>query len=274
MTRSNLQISPPNSRAENYVVALVGAATLRLFAVSGGAVEEVVEITPFDNRQVRHLRTVGTDHLGQSSNLQSKADENIRRNLRYIVREIDALMQSRGVDRLILAGTPKITSELRNMLPKRLFMKVIGSIQLSTDATIPEMLDTSRKTAEEVELDVERRSAVELVTMAKKGLKAVTGVASTLKAVNEGRVWQLVYAEGVHSSGFECPTCFALYSLEGRSCPMCGAKLKRTDNVIERAIERVVRKGGSIEPAKGEAAEILKDAGGIGAFLKARTARL
>src|SRR5690349_6423469 len=71
MTRRDLQTLPANSRAENYLVALIGEANLRLFAVSGGAVEEVVEITPFDNRQVRHLRTVGTDHLGQSSNLQS-----------------------------------------------------------------------------------------------------------------------------------------------------------------------------------------------------------
>jgi peptide subunit release factor 1 (eRF1) len=274
MTRSNSNLLPTDSRnPENYLVALIGAATLRLFAVSNGGVEELVETT-FDHHEVRHLKTVGTDHLGQSSNLQSKADENIRRNLRYIVREIDALMQSRGVDRLILAGTPKITSELRNMLPKRLFMKVIGSIQLSTDATIPEVLDSSRKVAEKVELDAERRSAVELVTMAKKGLKAVTGLASTLKAVNDGRVWQLVYAEGVRSSGFECPTCFALYALEGRTCPMCGAKLKKADNVIERAIDRVARKGASIEAAKGEAAEILKDAGGVGAFLRARTARM
>jgi hypothetical protein len=257
---------------EAYVVALTGYSTLRLFAVSMGAVEEFVE-TAFDHRDVRHLRTVGTDHLGQSNNVQSKADENIRRNLRQIVSEIDSLMQTRAINRLILAGTPKITSELKAMLPKRVFMKVIGATQIGTDASIPEVLAASNAVAEQFERGAERRAVLDLVTTANKTQRAVTGLPSTLKAVNDNRVWQLIYAEGLGARGFECPACSALYALESRSCPICGSALTRVDNVVERAIEYAFRRGAAIEAVKGDPAEELKDSGGIGALLKARTAR-
>ena len=47
---------------EAYVVALVDYSSLRLFAISMGGAEEVVEIM-FD-RDTRHFWTVGTDYLG------------------------------------------------------------------------------------------------------------------------------------------------------------------------------------------------------------------
>jgi peptide subunit release factor 1 (eRF1) len=83
----------------------------------------------------------------------------------------------------------------------------------------------------------------------------------------------LIYADGIRSHGFECPSCSALFALEGHPCPICGAKLEATNDVVERAVENAFRKGAAIEVVKGEASETLKDAGGIGALLKVRTAR-
>jgi peptide subunit release factor 1 (eRF1) len=41
-------------------------------------------------------------------------------------------------------------------------------------------------------------------------------------------------------------------------------------NVVERAVEHVLRKQARVEVVTGEASAALKTAGGIGAFLKAR----
>jgi peptide subunit release factor 1 (eRF1) len=45
-------------------------------------------------------------------------------------------------------------------------------------------------------------------------------------------------------------------------------------DVVERAVEHAVRKGAKIEVVTGEAAASLYNVGGIGAFLKARTASI
>jgi peptide subunit release factor 1 (eRF1) len=65
-----------------------------------------------------------------------------------------------------------------------------------------------------------------------------------------------------------------LFSAETPSCFYCGGKLQPVDDVIERAVEHGLRQGARIEVIKGEASASLKVSGGIGAFLKARTASI
>ena len=48
-----------------------------------------------------------------------------------------------------------------------------------------------------------------LITAAKKDQKGVLGVKDTLLALQEGRVWQLVYSEGFRVAGAECTNCTA-----------------------------------------------------------------
>lgn len=259
--------------SEPYAVALIGQASLRLFVVSLGEIEELIEET-FPSRQVRHIRTVGTDHLGSASQVQRKADERIRWNLRHIQVDVDWLIQSKQLNRLLLAGTPRITEEFRKRLPKRLASRVIGSVDISTDATLERVLAAVQPVAQKHERDSELRLVDQVVTEAAKNRKAVTGLSNTLTAVNQGRVWQLVYSEEFRSPGFECSKCAALFSLERKSCLYCGAVLRPVADIVEHAIEHALRKGARIEVVKGEASESLINAGGIGAFLRARTATI
>jgi peptide subunit release factor 1 (eRF1) len=259
--------------AEAYGIALAGRASLRLFVVSLGEIEELVAET-FPSRQVRHLKTAGTDHLVSASHLQRKADERIRWNLKHMVRDIDWLLQSKRLNRVLLAGTPEITSELRKLVPKRLASRIIGSIDVFTDAPAERLLAAAQPIAQRFEQESELRLVDQVVTEAAKGRKAVTGLSRTLNAVNQGRVWQLLYSEELHYPGFECPKCAALFSVERESCLYCGAELQSATDIVERLIEHALRKGASIEVVKGEAAESLIKAGGIGAFLKTRTASL
>jgi peptide subunit release factor 1 (eRF1) len=256
---------------EPYALALFGQASLRLFVVSGGEIEELIQET-FPSRQVRHTRTVGTDHIGSASQAQRKADERIRWNLRHMEADVAWLMQSRQLNRLLLAGTPQITEQFRKRLPKRLASQVMGSVDISTDATPARLLAAAQPVAQKHEHDSELGLVDEIVTEAAKGRKAVTGLSNTLKAVNEARVWQLVYSDEFSSPGFECSKCAGLFSLERKSCLYCGAVLRPISDVVERAIEHALRKGARIEVVKGEASGSLINAGGIGAFLRARTA--
>lgn len=255
---------------EGYGVLLADRANSRLFVVSLGEIEEVSR-EGSGPKEVRHIKTVGMDRLGSASQVQRKADEQVRRNLRRAVRELDRLAESKHIDHLVLAGATDVTSELRNLLPKRLALRVINTLELEMDAPPQEVLAATLTLTEKYERNTEEEIVKEVVTSAAKAARAVVGLSRTLKHINQDRVWQLVCSEDFHSPGFECSKCTSLFSVEQPSCLYCGAALIPVTDVVERAVEHALRKGARIELVKSEAAASLDTAGGIGAFLKART---
>jgi peptide chain release factor subunit 1 len=254
---------------EQYGVVLVDRARMRLFSVLLNEVEEIMD-NRFDKNRVRHLKSTGSDHRGSTNVVQRQADEQIRTNLRLAMEATDNLIQTRLMSRLILAGTRETTAELQRLLPKRLLRFVIGSAELGMDAHPADVLAATKGIADGYEKETELQSVQEVMTAAAKHQKAVVGLGHTLKVVNSGRIWQLIYSEGFSRPGFECQKCRALYSINRKTCTYCGAAIDAVSNVVERAVQHALRNGGRIEVVTGEAAATLDDAGGIGAFLKAR----
>ena len=254
---------------EKYAIVLLDHANMRLFRMCLGSIEEVAH-RHFNRKAVQHIKSVGMDHLGSASNAQHRADEKIRGNLRRMIKDIDALVQSEHVEHLVLAGSSEMTSELRGLLPKRLALRVVGALELSFEASPGDVLAAASRLAQEYERSGEAITVREVMTAAAKNGKAVAGLSRTLNAVNHGRVWQLIYSAGFRPPGFECTKCTALVTLERSECVYCGGRLRPVRDVVERAVEHALRSGARIEVVKGEASAALK--GGIAAFLKARTA--
>lgn len=256
---------------EGYGVVLVDRANLRLFAVTLGKIEEIRHEAR-DVKGVRHLKTTGTDQAGSSSRAQRRADNQIRWNLRHVGGELDVLAKSRKLRRFVLAGTPEITGELRNLLPARLALSVIGEVAIPMDAATKDVLVRTQPIAQKYERDTEDEKVANVVTSALKDDKAVVGLSRTLKAVNADRVWELIYAGDYLSPGFECSQCSALFAARATRCPYCDARLQPVTNVVERAVEHAVRRQAKVEVVTGNASAALKKmAGGIGALLKTRT---
>src|SRR5215831_13360549 len=132
---------------ETYGVAMLDKQNLRLFTVFLGHIEEHVR-EGFGADRVRHIKTSGTDHIASASRIQRKADEKVRLNLRHAVKMIDWLVERRHLNRLILAGTPEITSEIRNLMPKRLTMRVIGEVDVAMDTLASDVLTATMSVAE------------------------------------------------------------------------------------------------------------------------------
>jgi peptide chain release factor subunit 1 len=258
---------------ERYGVVLVDREHLRLLAVFLGEIEEC-GTKEFGPGRTRHIKTSGTDNIGSADQLQRKADEQIRANLRHAVMFVDSFVQTRRVGRLLLAGTPEITAALRELLPKRLSPLVVGAVDLAINASVAEVLAATQPVATEYERNTELQIVNTLLTAAAKTEKAVVGLGGTLKAVNSNRVWELIYSGAFSSPGFECPKCSALFSVEEAQCPFCGGPVDVVSNVIERTVEHALRKGAKVEIVTGKAAASLDSAGGIGAFLKTRTASI
>jgi peptide chain release factor subunit 1 len=259
---------------ERVGIVLLDRAKARLLTMFLGEVEEHGG-EDFNRRNVRHIKTVGTDHLGSASQAQRKADEKIRLNLRRIAKHIDMMLEQRGVRRIIFAGSPEITAELQSVLPKRLASQIIGTVNLATNASIEEIHDATALVAEKFERDSEQALVADLVTAAAKSGRVVTGLGHTLYALNQRRIWQLVYADEFHAPGYECTQCAALFSGETATCSFCGSAVIAIEDVVERAVDHALRRGARIEVIRSEVAESsLTNAGGIGAFLRTRTASI
>jgi peptide subunit release factor 1 (eRF1) len=96
----------------------------------------------------------------------------------------------------------------------------------------------------------------------------VRGLDDTLLALQEWRVWQLIYADGFASRGAQCTNCGALLAQETNSCGYCGEAVRVVDDLIELAAARVMEMQGKVELVRGPAAMRLKEAGGVGALLR------
>src|SRR5215471_4146774 len=258
---------------ETYGVAMLDRQNLRLFTVFLGHIEEHVR-EGFGPDRVRHIKTSGTDHIASASRIQRKADQQLRLNLRHAVKMINWLVESRHLNRLILAGTPEITSEIRNLMPKRLTMRVIGEVDIAINTLASDVLTATMSVAESYEDEAEVQKVNEVITVASKTERAVAGLGHALKVINSDRVWELVYCQDFRAPGFECERCGGLFSIEKTSCQYCGGNLQVVDDVVERAVEQAIRNGAKIDVVTGEAAASLATSGGIAAFLKARTGTL
>ena len=69
------------------------------------------------------------------------------------------------------------------------------------------------------------------------------GLRGVLEAVNGGAVDHLVVAGRFIRDGVRCPTCNRLDRNGGR-CSACGSETTRIDDIVDAAIEQVLRTGG------------------------------
>lgn len=229
-------------------------------------------VVMLDTRKLR-LFTVFLGHIEERV-LEEFGSERVRLNLRHAVKMIDWLVESRHLNRLILAGGCEITAELRDLLPKRLNLRVIGEVDIEMDASAAEVLDLAMKIAEAYERDAETQKVNEVLTAALKSERAAAGLGRTLKAVNSDKVWELIYSENFKASGFECANCGGLFSTAKASCRYCSGKVQAVTDVVERAIEQALRNGARVQVVTGNVAATLAAGGGIAAFLRARTSAL
>jgi peptide chain release factor subunit 1 len=250
---------------ERYGVALVDKERARLFTVFMGEIEEHREA--FAPAEVRHIKTTGTDHMLSQMHFQRKAEMHVRWNLKYVAELFDKLVDRYGFDRLVLAGPVEAVSELYHLLPKRLCARVVGRFHLPVNANEREVLAETLKIEEQVERQQETQLVEELIA-GDPGKPVRLGLDPTLLALIEKRIWRLVYADGFRPRGGECGNCSTLYSRTDGACDYCTGTVQPVADLVERIVERVLESDGKVEEVKGEAADRLRRAGGIGAILR------
>ncbi|MBI3951565.1 MAG: hypothetical protein HY314_14030 [Acidobacteria bacterium] len=251
---------------ERYGVVLIGKGHARLFTVYLGDIDEhegVFEAVP------PATQTAGRDRIMAQKKVQRHHDEHVLWHAKQVAERLRDLTDRYRFDRLVIGGPLEAVTELQHVLPKPPRRLVIGTFSLPIQATHQDVLRETRQIEAVVEREEEVKLVEALITAAHKGDKATLGLADTIQATNEGRVWQLIYEQNFFSHGYLCPQCDTLYA-ENRpdQCLYCGGALSHTPNLISQAIERIINSGGQVEEVHNQAAERLAHMGRIGAFLR------
>lgn len=251
---------------ETYGVVLTDRSRTRILSVKLGTITKHAEIHAL--QATRHVKTAGTDHLYSQSHLQRKADEHALTHLKRVVEVLEGISEIHPFERLVLAGASAVTSELFRLLPKPMRGKVVASTTLSAGASESQILEEVLFIARKAEDNRDMDKAQMLITASAKGHNAVNQLPDTLKALNEKRVRELIYAHGFIARGGVCEQCRAVFPSDTANCDFCGLPVKPADDLVEMAIGLAIAEGAAIEQFRGDAAEKLKTAGGIGAFLR------
>jgi peptide chain release factor subunit 1 len=258
---------------ERYGVVLVDRERARFFVISMGVIEEVSGI--LQEPPVKHRSTAGSDHMRSQMIFQRRAATWSGWFLKDVSDNLTDLIKVFDIDRILLAGPEDLTAELQRLLPKALAPRVVDRVRISASAKASEVFELAFPIIEKLERQQEVSLVQDLVTIARKTeptvKKAVLGLNASLDAVNQGRVYRLLYASGVKLGGYRCPGCEVLLDQApaDRNCPYCSKLLEVVDDMLWLASERVLEMNGRSEEIRGaEARKDLDAAGKIGAFLR------
>jgi peptide chain release factor subunit 1 len=251
---------------ETYGVVLLDRQQARLFTVLLGEIEEHGEaFAPLD---VRATRTTGTDHLWSEKRFQRRAGEHAHLHLKQVAGLLRGQQRAVGLDRLVMAGPLEATAELQRLLPQALADRVVATWKLPMETSGDELLGRVMDLQERLAMERETALVEELSSAAAAGPRAVVGLSTTLEALREGRILNLVYAAENPIEGGRCESCGTLSRRAEGNCNFCNAPLRRVRDLVGRMARAVAESGGRLDRVRPPVAERFPDRDTIGAFLR------
>jgi peptide chain release factor subunit 1 len=247
---------------ERYAVAVVDKERARLFTVFMGQIEQADALDDF---------VPGKHDQGgwSQANYQRHHEAHVLAHLKKVVEHLSKLLERNRFDRLVIGGPEEATSELRSLLTHDLADRLVAVLPIEGAAGDVEVLERTLKVERRIEREDEQRLVDELFDAIGAGGLAACGLGDVGEALVLGKVQTLVLAYGAKTDGLECTVCGWL-DREATKCRLSGDVMRSAD-VVDRAIQRARREGGTVEVVHDEQAERLSDrCGGVAAILRFR----
>lgn len=230
-----------------YGVVLADQQGARLFFFHLGELREQEGTV---GEAVKHVKTGGASTVhgqrGGASGKTGYADEVVDRNTKEIAGFAARFFEENHVRRILIGGTDENVARLRAGLPKAWQSLILGTFSIPMTATHSDVLARAMHVGQTVEKEREANLVTSLVTTAAKGGPAIIGLEGTLAAINAGRVATLVILEGFAKPGYRCRDCDTLAGSED-GCQDCGGTAEKVMDVIDLAVNTVMRRGGDVE---------------------------
>ncbi len=249
---------------ERFGIVLADQKRARLFTVFMGEIEEhkdlISQIPP-------RPESPSADKLRSQPRMQRRHDESVSSHVKFVAGEFGKLMEQLEVDRLIVGGNVGVASELARALPKRLRGRLVEVLPIPVTASLDDILVKASDVQTRLERAEELEVVREILKEVRKGGRAVAGLSATLEAINEGRVWKLVYLQGAKIEGGVCNACSMLFDPADDRCPVCTKKIEAEPHMVDRMARAVLERGGHVEIVDGPAAEALRAVAEVAALI-------
>ncbi len=221
-------------------------ATLSLFDLG-----ELMQQEAFEGEEVRKLKrgrgsVAGPGRRGGAPAASRREEEMALRNLREAARFAERFCRLHKPQRLILAGAEPTLSQFRDLLPKDLQERVVGTMTSGRGAGEPEIRERSLDILRQADAAQEEALVSAVFTAAAKGREGVVGLDETLSLAHEGRIRTLVVDRHYHAPGYSCDHCGYLTTQTLVQCPFCGGKFVEIPDAAEAVVTRVIEDGGEI----------------------------
>jgi peptide chain release factor subunit 1 len=244
-------------RRDRWCVTLVNRQDARVFRGSPDGLRELGSV--HDDVHGQHDQG-GWSQARYQRSVEKEAADHLRRAADVLFRHF----QRRPFEHLLLGGPGEVVRDFETKLHRYLSERLAGRIDVDVETATPErVLEAARPCFEEVE----RRRESEALARLEEGSRAVSGLESVLRALNERRVEALVLDERFAAVGARCPLCGWLGEQGGRRCPADGTALEPLDDVGEAAVELALQQSAEVLPVRHRADE-LRDRGGMAALLR------
>jgi peptide chain release factor subunit 1 len=246
-----------------YAVLFVDKEMARIFVIHLGEITEYGEVhTP--DVPGKHKKG-GWFALAQT-HYERHIEYHVGLHLKDVIKKLECFFKKEDIDKLVIGGSEDAVSMTKDLLPKTVMDKIMGTFHTGMFENNVEVLKKVEQVISEFEMQKEKETVDELIRRAMKNDKAVLGMENVINAAQEGKMMRLVFERDLQSQGFRCDLCGAL-SVKGEiNCPYCGGKMDDVNYLVDFLAQKAVEQGALVEVVS--ASEGLKKAGSIGAFLR------
>ena len=249
---------PLVGRTDGTIVAVVGREQGRLYRLTGGRLEELVQ--HYDEQPGQH------DQGGWSqARYRRHIEKLVQEHLKGVAEELDRSRRRLQSPRVVLVCSEEMRSEFTDELSADAREALVGWTSARAQAGPTELLDTVAPILENAEAKEEAEAIERWREEAGRKGRAAAGWEQTLEAASDARVELLLFQEGSDRPAWRCPACGRAAVTDG-SCPLDGTRMEEVDAGLDLAVHQTLAHGGAVWAIRHH--EDLGPVEGIGALLR------
>jgi peptide chain release factor subunit 1 len=249
---------PLVGRADGTIVAVVGREQGRLYRLTGGRLEELVQ--HYDEQHGQH------DQGGWSqARYRRHIEKLVQEHLKGVAEELDRSRRRLHSPRVVLVSSEEMRSEFTDELSADARAALVGWTSARAQAGPTELLEAVTPILERAEAADEAEAIARWREEAGRNGRAAAGWEQTLEAASDARVELLLFQEGSDRPAWRCPACGRAAVSDG-SCPLDGTRMEEVDAGLDLAVHQTLAHGGAVWAIRHH--EDLAPVEGIGALLR------
>ena len=184
----------------------------------------------------------GADRRHDRARLDAAAHQHLKRAAQVTFE----MYKAEPFDRLAVGAPDDLLPELERVMHRYLRERIVGRIAVAPNASEAEVAEAALEAEHRAERAEEAALVEKMRAGASAGKGAVVGVDGVLRALGEHRIATLLVSDGYQAPGWHCDACGRL-ATRGKTCPDCGAQMRRLDDVVEHTIEDALLGGCRVE---------------------------